>query len=175
MILKKRKIKKDISISTMIASVLLVLGFVWVNTFIRQNSYDALYGNYSSLITVLSIAFSTALYYWLLNDEPMDEPLRDTTRLCVISTAISCVVLLLAFLLELGTESFSLFGQREIILFNIFTIPKKYFFDVWAIVWFPYNVRAFPRNIRVLRNYFNHGNYIRRHTDFQTYVQYLVG
>lgn len=148
MILKKRKIKKDISISTMVASVLLVLGFVWVNTFIRQNSYDALYGNYSSLITVLSIAFSTALYYWLLNDEPMDEPLRDTTRLCVISTAISCVVLLLAFLLELGTESFSLFGQREIILFNIFTIPKKYFFDFWAIVWFPYNVGVFFRAMK---------------------------
>lgn len=127
MILKKRKIKKDISISTMVVSVLLVLGFVWVNTFIRQNSYDALYGNYSSLITVLSIAFSTVLYYWLLNNEPMDEPLRDTTGLCVISTAISCVVLLLAFLLELGTESFSLFGQREIICLISLPFPKSIF------------------------------------------------
>lgn len=141
--MKKRITQKDISISTMVASVFLVLGFVWMNTFIRQNSYDQLYGNYLALITVLSIAFSTALYYWLLNDEPLNESIRDTTRLCVTSTAISGVVLLLAFLLELGTDCFSLFSQDEIILFDIFTIPKKYFFDFWAIVWFPYNIGVF--------------------------------
>ena len=55
--------------------------------------------------------------------------------------------MLFALLLELGTESFSIYGQKEIELWWI-SIPKKYFYDVWAIVWFPARISTVFRALK---------------------------
>lgn len=130
---------KKITIKDMVVGVILVLGFIWFNTFIHQNSFSGDYGDFSFLKNFAISVFYTGLYFWVFKDWCDEEPFRDSTKLCVVGTAISGVLMLMAVLLELGTDWFSIYGQKEFV-FGGLEIPKQYVYDVWTIAWFPFNV-----------------------------------
>ena len=136
---KGNTMKKDRTIQTMILGVFFVLVLIWINTFIHQNSFTEGLAPFSFLITALIAVAFTIVYYWCTNSKFDDDPIRETTQLCVAGTAVSGILMLFALLLELGTDSFSLYGEKEIILW-CFTLPKKYVYDIWAIIVFPTNI-----------------------------------
>lgn len=142
-----KEIQKETTVRNMICGVLLVLGLIWLNTFVHQNSYEGTWGSCSFLKTALLAAFFTGIIYWSLSELFFESPIRDSTKLCAVGTAISGVLMLVAMLLELGTDSFSLYGESEIVLWWI-SIPKKYAYDVWAIIWFPYNINVIFKAMR---------------------------
>lgn len=142
-----KEIQKDTTIRNMIFGVLLVLGLIWLNTFVHQNSFQGDWGYYSFLKTALIAAVCTGIYYCWLNNNPLDGPIRNSTKLCAVGAAVSGVLMLAAMLLELGGDSFSLYGEKEIILWWI-SIPKKYAYDVWAIIWFPFNINVIFKAMR---------------------------
>ena len=96
-------------------------------------------------------AVCTVIYYWCFFDDSISIIVCDSTRLCATIAAISGTLMLFALLLELGTESFSIYGQKEIELWWI-SIPKKYFYDVWAIVWFPARISTVFRALKKEQN-----------------------
>ena len=130
---------KKITIKDMVVGVILVLGFIWLNTFIHQNSFSGDYGDFSFLKNFAISVFYTGLCFWVFKDWCDEEPFRDSIKLCVVGTAISGVLMLMAVLLELGTDWFSIYGQKEFV-FGGLEIPKQYVYDVWTIAWFPFNV-----------------------------------
>lgn len=136
---KTSVIKKDKTIQAMILGILIVLGLIWTNTFIHQNSFSEGLENFAFLKKSGVVVVYTLFYYWLMNCDQSGGPLRGTTRLCAVGTAVSGVLMLFALLLELGTDNFSLYGEKEIILWW-FSVPKKYVYDFWTIIVFPTNI-----------------------------------
>lgn len=126
---KTSVIKKDKTIQAMILGILIVLGLIWTNTFIHQNSFSEGLENFAFLKKSGVVVVYTLFYYWLMNCDQSGGPLRETTRLCAVGTAVSGVLMLFALLLELGTDNFSLYGEKEIILWW-FSVPKKYVVSV---------------------------------------------
>lgn len=138
---------KNTTIKDMLTSVILVLGFVWLNTFIHQNSFSDTYGDFSSLKTFIISVFYTGLYFGLFKGWCNSESFCDSTKLCVMGTAISGIFMMMAVLLELGTEWFSIYGQKELV-FGWLEIPKKYFYDIWTIVWFPFKLEVVFKSMK---------------------------
>lgn len=136
---EEAKRRKDLTICYMVLGVALVLVFIGLNTFLRQNRSEEYCDYFSFLFVALSAAFFTGLFYWLITYDPI-SPIRETTRGCAVGTAVSAMLMLFAVLLEMGLdEGFSLYGGKEIQLW-VFSIEKKYFYDLYAIVWYPYNL-----------------------------------
>lgn len=135
-VLQKDTTKKDI-----VLAVILVLGLAWVNTFIHQNSFADGYGDFYYLKNFAIAALYTGFYFWLLKDLFGSDILFESTNSCVIYTAVTGVFMLIAVLLELGTDWFSIYGQEDFII-GWLEIPKKYVYDVWAIVCFSININA---------------------------------
>ena len=127
------------------------MGFIWLNTFIHQNSFSGSWENFDFLRIAMIAAVCTVIYYWCFFDDSISIIVCDSTRLCATIAAISGTLMLFALLLELGTESFSIYGQKEIELWWI-SIPKKYFYDVWAIVWFPARISTVFRALKKEQN-----------------------
>lgn len=142
MVNTEKVIKKEPVVRNIIFGIILVLGFVWLHTFIYQNRFGSYHSYFSVLGIVILVSCNTAFFYWFFNNELLDTPIRKSIRLCVIGTAVTSVLMLLALLMELGTDGFSLFGKKEIVLFWRVVIPKKYLFDIWAVVWFPLNIEV---------------------------------
>lgn len=138
---KMRALQKDTTKKDIVLVVILVLGLAWVNTFIHQNSFSDGYGDFYYLKNFAIAAFYTGLYFWLFKDLFGSETLFDSTNSCVIYTAATGIFMLIAVLLELGTDWFSIYGQEDFII-GYLEIPKKYVYDIWAIVCFPINVNA---------------------------------
>lgn len=147
---KKAK-SKELSIAWYICGTAIIMGFIWLNTFIHQNSFNGTWGNYEILKIAVIASVCTVFYYGCFFDDSISIIVCDSTKLCAISAAISGALMLFALLLELGTESFSIYGQKEIELWWI-SIPKKYFYDVWAIVWFPARISTVFRALKKEQN-----------------------
>lgn len=139
--------KKELSTMWCICGIVIITGFIWLNTFIHQNSFNGSWGNFEFLRIAVIAAVCTFFYYWCFFDDSISIIYCDSTRLCATIAAISGALMLFALLLELGTESFSIYGKKEIELWWI-SIPKKYFYDVWAIVWFPTRISTIFRALK---------------------------
>lgn len=144
---KINSIGKDKTLQNMMIGIMLVLGLIWTNTFIHQNSFSEGLDSFVFLKRFVVVAFYTLLYYCILNWEPADEPFRRTKKLCAIGMAVSGVLMLFALLLELGTDGFSLYGEKDIVFWWL-SIPKKYAFDFWAIIVFPTNISIIFKAMR---------------------------
>lgn len=136
---KIKFLQKDATKKDIVLGITLVLGFIWINTFIHQNSFNDSCGDFLFIKYCLIAVFYTGLYFWLFKDSFGDRLFCDNTKVCLTYTAITGVLMLVAVLLELGTDWFSIYGQKELV-FGWLEIPKKYLFDVWAIVWFPIRI-----------------------------------
>lgn len=137
-----KKCKRYETLISMMVGTVIVLVLIWTNTFIHQNSYSAVCGNFSYLGTCIIPIVGTVFYYWLIFSDPILGMLKDSTKLCAAGTAIAGIIFLGALLLELGADGFSLFGEKNIVIFGEY-IPKKYVYDVWTVIWFPLNINAF--------------------------------
>ena len=136
---KIKTLLKNTTIKDIVLGILLVFGLIWLNTFIHQNSFSDAYGDFFFLKNYVIVVLYTGLYFGLFKDFFDGELFCDSTKTCVVGTAISGILMLIALLLELGIDWFSIYGQKELV-FGWLEIPKKYFYDIWAIVWFPINV-----------------------------------
>lgn len=138
---------KDAAILYMILGVVLVLTFILINIFLHRSSCEESCYSLLFLLAVPGAAFVTGLVYRLVTHD-LNEPIRDTTRGCAVGTAVSAMFMLFAVLLELGTdEGFSLYQGKEIQLW-FFSIEKKYFYDLFAVVWYPYNLSVILSALR---------------------------
>lgn len=151
----KKDRSKELSITWYVCSITIIMGFIWLNTFIHQNSFDSSWGSYEFLKIAVIAAVCTVIYYWCFFNDSISIIVCDSTRLCAIYAAVSGIIMLFALLLELGTESFSIYGQKEIELWWI-SIPKMYFYDLWTVVWFPTRVATVFKALN--REYFKKGS-----------------
>lgn len=122
-----------------ICAIFFFVGFVWLHTFIRMNSYGGRNGVFGYIVPALCTMIGTILSYWCIIgsfDDYIEERFDIDSRKCTVASGILCLILLTAFILEFGCDSFSVYGEEEIRLW-IFVIPKKYFFDIEAIIFFP--------------------------------------
>lgn len=141
----KRIFNKDIKGKDIFGATFLVLGLIWLRCFIQQNSYYERDSSCMIISFVICTAVATAFYFWIFFEDPFE--LRENTRQCLSGTAVSGILFLAALLLEIGLDNFSIYGGQEIILLG-FEIPKKFVFDIWALVWFPYNISVLFRAMR---------------------------
>lgn len=144
---QSRPKQNDSIIQNMIMLILVASGMILLNISLRQSRYESFTESSSALIAVLASALLTGLIYWQLPGTLIDEPLRENTVLCGVGAVISGAFTLAAIFLEQKTDSFSLFGKTEIILWQL-RIPKKYVFDLWSVVWFPSNLHVIFRAMR---------------------------
>lgn len=134
--------KKDKTIKHIILASTMVMILLWINTFIHQNSFSEGLETFTYIGHSVLIAAATIFYYWTLSPLFEEDIFENSTRLYTTVTVLCGVVILFLLFLELGTDAISVYGQREIILWA-FAIPKRYAFDIWAIVVFPSIISAF--------------------------------
>ena len=101
---KKAK-SKELSIAWYICGTAIIMGFIWLNTFIHQNSFNGTWGNYEILKIAVIASVCTVFYYGCFFDDSISIIVCDSTKLCAISAAISGALMLFALLLELGSAS----------------------------------------------------------------------
>ena len=136
---KMRVLQRDTTQKDIALGIMIVLGVIWLNTFIHQNSFNDGCGDFYFIKNGFIVVFYTGLYYWLFKDMLDDGLFGSSTNACVVSTAVSGILMMIAALFELGTDWISIYGQKELVI-GWLEIPKRYLFDIWAIVWFPINI-----------------------------------
>lgn len=114
------------------------LGFIWLHTFIRLNSYidDSVMWNYilKSFISVVATVF----YYWCFIGiiDPLESLSKMNTRKCSTITNVVCLIMIIFLILELSTSIISIIGEQEIRI-GALSLSKKYIFDICVAVLFP--------------------------------------
>ena len=120
-------------------SVLFFLGFIWLHTFIRLNSYTNSSGIGSYILTVLISVIATAFYYWCFIGiiDPIESLSKISSRKCTTICDVICLVMVVAFVLELSTYSnLSIICKQDIQIMSL-TISKRYVFDIFVAILFP--------------------------------------
>lgn len=119
-------------------SVFFFLGFIWLHTFIRLNSYisDSSLSSYILKATIAIIA--TVFYYWCFIGiiDSLELLCKISTGKCATALNLICLVMIAALIIELSTDNFSIIGEQEIRIISL-TISKKYIFDICIAVLFP--------------------------------------
>ena len=97
--------QKDTTKKDIVFGILLVLSFTWLNTFIHQNSFSATYEEFYFVKNFAITALCTG-YFFCLKKLVFDdfEIFGDDTRTCVAGTAVTGILMMLALLLEMGTD-----------------------------------------------------------------------
>ena len=119
-------------------SVFFFLGFIWLHTFIRLNSYTSV-SSLSSYILKATIAIiATVFYYWCFIGiiDSLESLCKISTGKCAVALNLICLVMIAALIIELSTDNFSIIGEQEIRIISL-TISKKYIFDICIAVLFP--------------------------------------
>lgn len=121
------------------SSILFFLGFIWLHTFIRLNSYTNSRGMASYILQALISVIATAFYYWCLTSiiDPIESLTEISSRKCSAICDAICLAMIIALVLELSTGgSISVICEQEIQILS-FTISKKYIFEIIVTVFFP--------------------------------------
>lgn len=141
--------QKDSSIRYMFLGTVLALGFIWLNTFAYRNSFEELVEAFGMFLVLLVTAGGTFFCYRVLNEERYmeDEDTLDDTGTSCVFVAIYGILMLIAFLLEVKTDSFSFYGKEDVIVWSV-VIPKKFLYDVCAIVMFPISIQMVFREMQ---------------------------
>ena len=80
---------KELSIAWYVCGIAIIMGFIWLNTFIHQNSFNDSWGNFEFLKISVIAAVCTVFYYWCFFDDSISINVCDSTKLCAIFAAIS--------------------------------------------------------------------------------------
>lgn len=129
-------------------SVFFFIGFIWLHTFIRLNSYIS-DSNLSSYILKAVIAIiATVFYYWCFIGiiDSLESLCKISIGKCAIALNLICLVMIAALIIELSTDNFSIIGEQEIRIISL-TISKKYIFDICIAVFFPVIVEYILKSI----------------------------
>lgn len=132
-------------------SILLFLGFIWLHSFIRLNSYTYDSGIGSYILTALISVIATAFYYWCFISiiDPIESLSETSSRKCETICDVICLAIVVAFVLELSTYSnLSIIFKQDIQIFSL-TLSKKYVFDIFVAILFPviteYSLKAMTK------------------------------
>lgn len=136
-------------------SVLSFLGFIWLHTFIRLNSYTSDSGLGSYIFKAIIAIIVTAFYYWCFIGiiDPLESFCKPSAEKCAIVLNLICLVIIASLILELSTDNFSIIGEQEIQIISL-TISKKYIFDICIIVIFPVTVEYILKSM--VNEHFSH-------------------
>lgn len=139
---KFTKCQKDNSIRYMILGTICGLGFIWLNTFMRQNSFDSSIGAFSLLRTFLVGIGCTSFVYVLFSNAVYEgtETISGNIKACCALSAAIGALLCMELVLEAGTFDLSLFGEGKEQV-RLFLPYIKFIYDFWAIIIFPLNIQ----------------------------------
>lgn len=129
-------------------SILCFLGFIWLHTFIRLNSYTYDSGVYGYLRKSVIAVIATLFYYWCFIGivDPLDELTATSHRKCAAICNLLCILLTVMLIFEITTGDISFIGEQEITILSI-TISKRYIFDIFAVILFPVVVEMALKSI----------------------------
>lgn len=129
-------------------SVFFFIGFIWLHTFIRLNSYIS-DSSLSSYILKAAIAIiATVFYYWCFIGiiDSLESLCKISIGKCAVALNLICLVMIAALIIELSTDNFSIIGEQEILIISLI-ISKKYIFDICIAVFFPVIVEYILKSI----------------------------
>lgn len=114
------------------------LGFIWLHTFIRLNSYTSDSGLGSHILKTIIAIIATVFYYWCFIGiiDSLESLCKISAGNCAAALNLICLVILAALIIELSTDNFSIIGEQEIRIISL-TISKKYIFYICVAVLFP--------------------------------------
>lgn len=123
---------------TIFSSCLFFLGFIWLHTFIRLNSYIDDSGTWNYIFKALISVVATVFYYWCFIGiiDPFESLSKLNTKKCAVATGVVCLVLTILLILELSSSIISVIGEQDIRI-GALSLSKKYIFDICAAVLFP--------------------------------------
>ncbi|OUO76758.1 hypothetical protein B5F53_16035 [Blautia sp. An249] len=129
-------------------SILFFLGFIWLHTFIRLNSYIDNDDMNVYLGKAVIAVLGTLFYYWCFTgildslDSLTDTNYRKSATFC----DIVCVITIALLIIEITTGVVSIISEQEIRVFAI-TLSKRYIFDIFAALFFPVVVEMALKSI----------------------------
>lgn len=111
--------------------------FMVLNIWVRISCYgrDVFHEIFVIWIVLQTAAILVLAFGWIRD---LDKTLKmDSSRYTAVSWGI-CLIMLAALILELGPRisGFSVYSDLDIIIWKI-DIPKKYLFDIYAVILFP--------------------------------------
>lgn len=114
------------------------LGFIWLHTFIRLNSYTSDSGLGSYILKAIIAIIATVFYYWCFIGiiDSLESLCKISTGKCAAALNLICLVMIAALIIELSTDNFSIIGEQEIRIISL-VISKKCIFDICIAVLFP--------------------------------------
>lgn len=101
---------------TIFSSCLFFLGFIWLHTFIRLNSYIDDSGTWNYIFKALISVVATVFYYWCFIGiiDPFESLSKLNTKKCAVATGVVCLVLTILLILELSSSIISVIGEQDI-------------------------------------------------------------
>ena len=132
----------------MVIGSTLVLGLIWLNTFIHQNSFSDSYGDFSFLIEIIpAVSLATLLNTLVMFRSAVWQSTYSTAD-CAQDAAWGAIAMMALLFCEIGGQgNVSSFSYSSVVL-GSFTFPKRYIYDFWVIIWFPIQVDAILRAMK---------------------------
>ena len=132
----------------MVIGSTLVLGLIWLNTFIHQNSFSDSYGDFSFLIEIIPAISLATLLNTLVMFRPAVWQSTYSTADCAQDAAWGAIAMMALLFCEIGGQGNVSFFSYSSVVLGSFTFPKRYIYDFWVIIWFPIQVDAILRAMR---------------------------
>lgn len=129
---------KEINKRVPIMGIAIWLILIWLHTFIRIVSYENSKGKMGYVLSAIIAVVVTMFYYWCIvgGIDDIEEAFNISISRCMVITGAIWLAMIIALGLEMFCDGFSLYSYTSIYLW-ILKIPKKYIFDVYAIIIFP--------------------------------------
>ena len=132
----------------MVIGSTLVLGLIWLNTFIHQNSFSDSYGDFSFLIEIIpAVSLATLLNTLVMFRSAVWQSTYSTAD-CAQDAAWGAIAMMALLFCEIGGQGNVSFFSYSSVVLGSFTFPKRYIYDFWVIIWFPIQVDAILRAMR---------------------------
>lgn len=132
----------------MVIGSTLVLGLIWLNTFIHQNSFSDSYGDFSFLIEIIPAISLATLLNTLVMFRPAVWQSTYSTADCAQDAAWGAIAMMALLFCEIGGQGNVSFFSYSSVVLGSFTFPKRYIYDFWVIIWFPIQVDAILRAMK---------------------------
>lgn len=131
------------------------IGFIWLHTFIRLNSYTSDSGLGIYILKAIISIIVTVFYYWCFIGiiDSLESLCKISAGKCAAALNLICLVIIVALIIELSTNNFSIIGAQEIQIISL-NISKKYIFDIYVAVFFPVIVEYILKSM--VNEYFSH-------------------
>jgi len=129
---------KEINKRMPVMGIAIWLILIWLHTFVRIVSYENSKGKMGYMLSAIIAVVVTLFYYWCIvgGIDAIEDTFDISISRCMTITGTIWLAMIIALVLEMFCDGFSLYSYTSIYLW-ILKIPKKYIFDVYAIIIFP--------------------------------------